>query len=284
MLRVAVPHEGRLAEPAERLLREAGFDQRPDHQVLSLSDRRNDVEFFYLSPRDVPAFVASGDLHFGITGSDLMRECGRPLITVAELGFGASEFRVAVPRDSGWNLHDLHGRTIATSYPKLVRSYLSGRGIGARIVRLDGEPEVSVQLGLADAVADIVPAGGAWIEHGLTFLPERIGRSEAVLLRREQRPGAAESNPAACHEFVRRLRGVIYARSHVVLEYWARPRDLDTLEAISPRIAESGPGDGSLVVIPSIVRRAVARSVMDALLENGAQAVVSSSVQAYRTT
>ena len=122
MLRVAVPNKGALAEKAAEMLREAGYRQRTDPKDLVCRDEPNDIEFFYLRPKDIATYVGSGDLQLGITGADLMDESGSQVRGVLPLGFGHSKFRFAAP-DKGidgreWKLEDLEGKKIATSYPR----------------------------------------------------------------------------------------------------------------------------------------------------------------------
>lgn len=114
MLRIALPNKGTLAEPAATMMREAGYRQRNDARDLSMLDEENDIEFFYLRPKDIATYVGSGDLHLGITGADLMDESGSQVRGVLPLGFGHSKFRFAAP-DKGidgreWKLEDLEGK------------------------------------------------------------------------------------------------------------------------------------------------------------------------------
>src|SRR5262252_6510890 len=95
MLRVAVPNKGGLAPAAAQMLREAGYRQRTDDKDLTCIDAENQVEFFYLRPRDIATYVASGDLDLGMTGRDLMIDAGVAADEMLELGFGRSTFRFA---------------------------------------------------------------------------------------------------------------------------------------------------------------------------------------------
>src|ERR1700754_1833273 len=115
MLRIALPNKGTLAEPAATMMREAGYRQRNDSRDLSMLDEDNDIEFFYLRPKDIATYVGSGDLHLGITGADLMEESGSQVKGALALGFGASKFRFAAPsvsEETDWKLEDLEGRKI----------------------------------------------------------------------------------------------------------------------------------------------------------------------------
>ena len=99
MLRVALPNKGTLAEPAATMMREAGYRQRSDSRDLSIADEENDIEFFYLRPKDIATYVGSGDLQLGVTGADLKEESGSQVQSLLELGFGASKFRYAALDD-----------------------------------------------------------------------------------------------------------------------------------------------------------------------------------------
>src|SRR6186713_3627181 len=116
MLRIAVPNKGSLSETAAEMLLEAGYAGRRDPRALSVRDERNDVEFFYLRPRDIATYVGSGALDVGITGRDLLLDSGSGANEIAPLGFGDSTFRFAGPAGAFAELADLHGVRVATSY------------------------------------------------------------------------------------------------------------------------------------------------------------------------
>ena len=201
MLKVAVPNKGTLSEPAAEMLREAGYRQRHESRDLTVLDLANDVEFFFLRPKDIAVYVGSGELDLGITGRDLAADSGAPVQELISLGFGYSTFRYAGPADQDWHVSDLAGKRIATSYPNLARNDLAAHGIAAQVIRLDGAVEISVQLGLADAIADVVDSGRSLRQHGLVAFGDVICASEAVLAdpdgRRDFRGGQATEQPLA---------------------------------------------------------------------------------------
>ena len=125
MLRIAVPNKGSLSETAVEMLREAGYATRRDPKELIVADPRNNVEFFYLRPRDIATYVGSGALDVGITGRDLLLDSESPAIEIDELDFGASTFRFAGPMGRFAELKDLAGLRVATSYDALVRDFLA---------------------------------------------------------------------------------------------------------------------------------------------------------------
>ena len=146
MLKVAVPNKGTLSEPAASMLREAGYRQRNDSRDLSVLDVANDVEFYFLRPKDIAVYVGSGELDLGITGRDLAADSGAPVTELASLGFGYSTFRYAGPDHKDWHIADLAGARIATSYPNLTRNDLAAHGIAAD----DGSVSIRVNSAASD--------------------------------------------------------------------------------------------------------------------------------------
>lgn len=206
MLRVAVPNKGTLSEPASEILAEAGYRRRTDSKDLTVIDPVNQVEFFFLRPKDIAIYVGSGQLDLGITGRDLVRDSDAPVRERLALGFGSSSFRYAGPAGRGWTTADLAGKRIATAYPNLVRKDLADRGIEATVIRLDGAVEISVQLGVADAIADVVGSGRTLSLHDLEAFGDPLCDSEAVLIEGADPDGQGETR-AARDQLVARIQG-----------------------------------------------------------------------------
>jgi len=288
MLRVALPNKGTLAEPAATMMREAGYRQRSDSRDLSIADDENDIEFFYLRPKDIATYVGSGDLHLGVTGADLKEESGSQVQSLLELGFGASKFRYAA-LDEGQikTIDDLEGKRIATSYPRLVRAHLARARVRAEIVKLDGAVEISVHLGLADAVADVVSSGRTLRQHGLVVIGEAIAESQATLIEREPRPDREQTAEVAAMKrvFTERLRGVVLARQYLMMEYDC-PRSLtDAAVKITPGLQAptiSDLTDKDWVAVRSMVKRTRANKVMDQLAALGAKAILTTDIRSCR--
>ncbi len=195
MLRLAVPNKGTLSEPASAMLREAGYRQRTDARDLTVIDVANDVEFFFLRPKDIAIYVGSGELDLGLTGRDLAAESQSAVKEELGLGFGHSSFRYAAPGGRDWTVADLAGIRVATAYPNLVRADLAARGVTADVIRLDGAVEISIQLGVADAIADVVGSGRTLRQHGLVAFGDTICSSEAVVIG-QSAAGAVAGRPA----------------------------------------------------------------------------------------
>lgn len=287
MLRVAVPNKGALSEAAVDILAEAGYRRRSDPKDLTVIDPVNGVEFFFLRPKDIAIYVGSGQLDFGITGRDLAAESGAPVRERLALGFGASSFRYAAPAGRGWTVADLAGKRIATAYPNLVRNDLAARGLDAQVIRLDGAVEISVQLGVADAIADVVGSGRTLRLHNLVAFGEPLCDSEAVLIERdggEVAPAAAVDR-AARDQLAARVQGVVFGQQYLMLDYDC-PRSVVTqateitpgLE--SPTIAPLA--DPDWVAVRALVPRRDVNAIMDRLAGIGAKAILASDVRFCR--
>jgi ATP phosphoribosyltransferase len=280
LLRIALPNKGSLSQPAAEILREAGYRQRTDSRELTLTDAENGVEFFFLRPRDIALYVGEGTLDLGITGRDLLLDSRAKAEEVMALGFGSSRFRFAARPGTASTVGDLTGKRIATSYAGVVRSYLEEHAIDATVIRLDGAVETSIQLGVADVIADVVETGSTMRQAGLAVFGEVILASEAVLVTR-----AGAGRLGGVEVFRRRIEGVMVARTYVMMDY-----DIPTT-AVSAAV-ELTPGIESPTVAPlhrdgwSAVRVMVPRNgsqrLMDELYDLGARGILVTDIHACR--
>ncbi len=280
LLRIAVPNKGSLAQSASDILREAGYRQRTDAKRLTLTDGENGVEFFYLRPRDIALYVGEGTLDAGITGRDLLLDSGAKAEEVLTLGFGRSRFHFAAPPGTASGVGDLAGKRIATSYAGVVRRHLEEHGVDASVTRLDGAVETSVQLGVADVIADVVETGSTLRNAGLEVFGAPILESEAVLITR-----AGAQPPAGFEVFRRRVEGVLVARSYVMMDYDIGADRVEEAVALTPGI--ESPTVSPLhregwVAVRSMVRRDQAQRVMDELWDLGARGILSTDIHACR--
>lgn len=278
MLRIAVPNKGSLAETAAEMLYEAGYAGRRDPRALTVSDPRNDVEFFYLRPRDIATYVGSGALDVGITGRDLLLDSGSDAVEVANLDFAESTFRFAGPADAFQSLSDLEGVRVATSYPGLVGDFLGRNGVTAELIKLDGAVESAVKLGVADAVADVVSTGSTLRAQGLDIFGPVILESTAVLISAPNRPSGLET-------LQRRLHGVLVARQYVMMDYDLPASLIEAASKITPGLESptiSPLRDKDWVAVRSMVKRVGMNHVMDELYALGARAILVSPIHAAR--
>ena len=278
MLRIAVPNKGSLSETAAEMLSEAGYAGRRDPRALNLSDPRNDVEFFFLRPRDIATYVGSGALDVGITGRDLLLDSGSSAVEIASLDFGASTFRFAGASGRFSSLSDLEGVRVATSYPGLVGDFLARHGVNAILVTLDGAVESAVKLGVADAVADVVSTGSTLRAQGLEIFGPVILESSAVLI-------SAHADLPGITTLQRRLQGVLVARQYVLMDYDLPIALIEPASAITPGLESptvSPLRDREWVAVRVMVPREDTNQVMDRLYELGARAILVSPIHAAR--
>ena len=280
LLRIAIPNKGSLSNSASEILREAGYRQRHDSKELSLLDTANGVEFFYLRPRDIALYVGEGTLDVGITGRDLLLDSGAKAEEVRRLGFGRSRFRFAARPGTLDSLDDLAGKRIATSYVGVVRRHLEERGIDAEVIRLDGAVETSIQLGVADVIADVVETGSTLKAAGLEIVGDVVLDSEAVLITR-----AGVPEPAGFEVFKRRLDGVLVARTYVMMDYDMPSDRVEEAVALTPGL--ESPTVSPLhregwVAVRAMVPRDGAQRLMDDLYEIGARAILLTDIHACR--
>jgi len=286
MLRVAVPNKGTLSEPAAEILAEAGYRRRTDPKDLTVVDPVNHVEFFFLRPKDIAIYVGSGELDFGITGRDLVRESDAPVRERLALGFGSSSFRYAGPAGRDWTTADLAGKRIATAYPNLVRKDLADRGIEATVIRLDGAVEISVQLGAADAIADVVGSGRTLSLHDLVAFGEPLCDSEAVLIERTDQDSHDQSEAkAARDQLAARVQGVVFGQQYLMLDYDCPRSALDKATSITPGLESptiAPLADPDWVAVRALVPRRGVNEIMDVLAAIGAKAILGSDIRFCR--
>ena len=281
MLKIAIPNKGQLADPTQKLLREAGYLRSHHPRDLVVSDPENDVEFFFLRPRDVATYVGEGTLDFGITGKDLLLDSKSKANSIMDLGFGLSSFRIAMPsiKDTK-DISSLNNLRIATSYPNILKDWLTKSGLKAEIVVLDGAVENAVRLGVADAVADVVDTGTTLKQAGLVILGEPILQSQAVLLKGKNTKDSIETV-----NFIRRVSSVLVAREYVMVDYDIEQFKVEQASKITPGIESptiSPLHESGWVAVRAMTKRKEMHKVMDELYAIGAKGVIVTEIMACR--
>ncbi len=280
MLKIAVPNKGSLSDSASHMLREAGYRQRTDSRDLTLYDPENDIEFYYLRPRDIAIYVGSGELELGITGRDLLIDSGVSAREILPLDFGKSTFRFAAPQGRQMQEADLAGLRIATAYPGLLRKYLADRAISAVVVSLDGAVESAIRLGVADAIADVVSTGGTLRQAGLAVFGSALLESEAILIE-----GTKVSRDEKIETVIRRLNGVVIARQYVLVDYDVANGDLERACALTPGIESptiSPLQKGEWSAVRAMVKRKEINRILDDLWSVGARGILVTDIHACR--
>jgi len=228
-LRIGVPSKGRLSELASDLLKQAGLSFRRQDRSLFARICEIPVDITFLRTDDIPVLCAEGAIDMGITGSDLVTESEVDVETRLHLGVGKCRLAVCVPEDSDLKkASDLDGTRVASTFPRTTERYLEQHDAKAYLVRLSGSVEIMIALGVADAIVDLVETGSTLAANRLRILDE-IGQYETVLI---QNASCAQAELA--DRVVRRLEGVVIARSCSLLEYNLPRERLAEAELITP--------------------------------------------------
>ncbi len=282
MLQIALPNKGALSDGAVTLADEAGYHCRRRGRELSVRDTDHGVEFVFLRPRDIATYVSKGIIDLGVTGLDLTHDSGADVEHVMDLGFGKARFCYAVPKSSDVTPDTFTSDTrIATSYDDLVRKDLEKRGIDAQVVKLDGAVEISIQLGVADAIADVVQTGRTIDEAGLKTTGDPILHSQAILVAQNGETAQLEK----AQRFAERVKGILVAREYVVVEYDLPKAKLDDAREITPGIESptvSPLSKDGWVAVKAMVRRSRANEIMDDLHDLGARGIIITTIRTCR--
>lgn len=282
MLHIALPNKGALAEDALDLVKAAGYHCRRYGRELVVRDAENGVEFLFLRPRDIAIYVSNGVLDLGITGQDLAIDSQANVAELLPLGFGNSAFYYAVPHNSTLTPNTFtEAHRIATSFPTLVAQDLARRNRHAQIIRLDGAVEISIQLGVADAIADVVQSGRTLDEAGLKKTGPAILTSQAVLIARDARQG---EHPQVV-KFLERLRGIVVARAYVMVEYDIPATALDAACTVTPGIESPTVAPLSRpnwMAVKAMARRRDVNRILDDLAALGAKGIIITDIRTCR--
>ena len=281
MLQIALPNKGSLSQEAVRLVQEAGYTCKRYSRELVVRDSDHHIEFVFLRPRDIAIYVNQGIIGLGITGRDLAADSGAEFIELLPLQFGASRFCYAVPADSALHPDHFDGLRIATSYTRLVADDLAARGVSATIIRLDGAVEISIQLGVSDAIADVVESGRTLTEAGLKTVGEPILESEGILIAKETNL----TDQADVQSFVDRLQGIVVAREYVMVEYDAPEHLLEMACVVTPGIESptiSPLSREGWVAVKSMARKKDVNKIMDQLHAMGAKGIIITDIRTCR--
>lgn len=281
MLKIAIPNKGSLSEGAVELLKEAGYKCKRSSRELVLIDKDNELEFIFLRPRDIAVYVASGILDLGITGRDLAFDSQADVKELMGLNFGRSSFYYAIPKEQNLTPDDFDGLRIATSYPNVVKDDLKRRGVEATVVRLDGAVEISISLGVADAIADVVESGRTLIQAGLKTIGTPIMASEAVLVTGKQELAGHKD----VELLMKRLRGILVARTYAMVEYDIPQASLEKACQLTPGIESPTVSplheDGWFAVKSMVTRKAI-NKIMDSLSDLGAKGIIITDIRTCR--
>lgn len=277
-LKIAVQKSGRLNDESMKLLKDVGISIDNGKDQLKAVSRNFPVEVFYLRNGDIPQYLKDGVVDVAIIGENVLYEKGEGITIAEKLGFSKCRVSLAIPKSSKYNsIENLEGKEIATSYPNTVKKYLSDKKINAGIHVINGSVEIAPNIGLADAIVDIVSSGSTLFKNNLKEV-EVILKSEAVLavspkIKNEQRE--------ILNKIQFRLKSVLRGRSNKYILLNAPNDKIDAITAILP-------GMNSPSILPlakegwssihSVINKSDFWDIIDALKENGAEGILVSSI------
>ena len=277
-LKIAVQKSGRLNDESMKLLKDIGISIDNGKDQLKAVSRNFPVEVFYLRNGDIPQYLKDGVVDVAIIGENVLYEKGEGISIAEKLGFSKCRVSLAIPKSSKYNsIENLEGKEIATSYPNTVKKYLSDKKINAGIHVINGSVEIAPNIGLADAIVDIVSSGSTLFKNNLKEV-EVILKSEAVLavspkIKNEQRE--------ILNKIQFRLKSVLRGRSNKYILLNAPNDKIDAITAILP-------GMNSPSILPlakegwssihSVINKSDFWDIIDELKKNGAEGILVSSI------
>ncbi|QED36869.1 ATP phosphoribosyltransferase [Antarcticibacterium arcticum] len=278
-LRIAIQKSGRLNEDSLQILKDAGISIDNGKEQLKASARNFPLEVMYLRNGDIPQYLRDGVVDVAILGENVLIEKGEDIITGDKLGFSKCRVSIAVPKSMRYNrIEDLQGKRIATSYPNTVNAFLAEKGITAELHIINGSVEIAPNIGLADAICDIVSSGSTLFKNNLKEV-EVILKSEAILAIS---PGINEERKAILEKLQFRLRSVLNARTS---KYILMNVPNDKLPAVIKLL----PGMRSPTVLPlaeegwsslhTVIKEERFWEVIDELKQYGAEGILVAPIE-----
>jgi ATP phosphoribosyltransferase len=272
-LKIALQRSGRLAEESTALLKKCGIRFSNGLGKLRTEAADFPLEIYFLRDDDIPDYVAEGVAHVGIVGENVVAETQKDVDIVGKLGFGRCRLSLAVPKGREYSLEKLNGARIATSYPRVVSSFLAQRGVTADIHEISGSVEIAPSIGLADAVCDLVSSGSTLFTNGLSEV-ETVMESEAVLISGRDLPSYASD---LVDQLFFRIQSLKAASENKYIMLNAPSDRVDRIIEILPGmrspsilpLAESG-----WVSLHSVIGQADFWKVLDELRKAGAEGIL----------
>ncbi len=211
MLRIAIQKSGRLQEESLKLLKESGLVFSNGKDQLKTQATNFPVELLFLRDDDIPQYVEDQVADAGIVGENVMIEKQKKNELVRRLDFAKCRLSIAIPRSETYGgISSLAGKNIATSYPTIVKQFLSKHNIEAGIHEISGSVEIAPGIGLADAICDIVSTGSTLLSNGLKEV-EVVMKSEAVLI---STPNLASEKKKTLDQLLFRIQTVQSAKNN----------------------------------------------------------------------
>jgi len=273
-LKIAVQKSGRLNEDSMKILKDIGISIDNGKDQLKASAKNFPLEVFYLRNGDIPQYLKDGVVDAAIIGENVLIEKGGDISVIEKLGFSTCKVSIAVPKSSKYsNIKDLEGQRIATSYPNTVNQFLEKNKVNAQLHIINGSVEIAPNIGLADAIVDIVSSGSTLFKNGLKEV-EVLLKSEAVLA---VSPLISSENQQTLNKLQFRLQSVLRGRQSKYVLLNAPNDKLETIVNILP-------GMNSPTILPlakegwsslhSVINKNDFWEVIDELKQNGAEGIL----------
>lgn len=279
MIKIALPNKGQLFEPTVDLLTSCGYTISKTPKSLTSLDPENNVEFYFLRPGDIPLYVANGLLDAGITGKDFAAEKQQTPTLLLDLNYGRSKLCAAVLDSAPYTtLDEVAGLPIATSFPEITRGFFKGRDL--KIAVLDGAVEISVKLGIAEAIIDVVETGSTIEQAGLRIVGEPLFHSNAALYAHPGHDAVPEVSILRS-----RVEGRLVAYEYMMVEY-------DCPAELLAKASKITPGIESPTVMPlqkdgwfsvkAMLKKRDAHRIMDELARIGCKGILLTTIETAR--
>lgn len=273
-LKIAIQKSGRLNEDSMKILKDVGISIDNGKDQLKASAKNFPLEVFYLRNGDIPQYLKDGVVDVAIIGENVLVEKGQDITIAEKLGFSSCKVSVAIPKGKSYNsIKDLEGKRIATSYPNTVYQFLKDNNVNANLHIINGSVEIAPNIGLADAIVDIVSSGSTLFKNNLKEV-EVILKSEAVLA---VSPQISSENQAILNKLQFRLQSVLKARNSRYVLLNAPNNKVDDIINILP-------GMKSPTVLPlaeegwsslhSVINKNDFWEIIDELKANGAEGIL----------
>ncbi|MEN0006198.1 MAG: ATP phosphoribosyltransferase [Bacteroidota bacterium] len=231
MLKVAIQKSGRLLEDSLQLLKECGIRIDNGKDQLKAPARNFPIEVLYLRNSDIPQYIQDGVAHIGIIGENTAVEKQKRMQKVLPLGFSKCRLSIAVPKGTEYpSLHYLQGKRIATSYRNSLQAFLDKHQIQAEIHEISGSVEIAPNIGLADAICDLVSSGSTLFKNGLEE-KDIILKSEACIFASESLPAEQQ---AILDKLLMRIKSVLAARNNSYLLMNAPNHQIENITKVLP--------------------------------------------------
>ncbi|EDP95844.1 ATP phosphoribosyltransferase [Kordia algicida OT-1] len=273
-LKIAIQKSGRLNEDSLKILKDCGISIDNGKDQLKAAARNFPLEVFYLRNGDIPQYLRDGVVDIAIIGENVLVEKGENITIAEKLGFSKCKVSLAIPKGETYNsVKDFEGKRIATSYPETVKAYLKEKGVKADLHIINGSVEIAPNIGLADAICDIVSSGSTLFKNNLKEV-EIMLKSEAVLA---VSPKIQAEEQQILQKLQFRIQSVLTARSSKYILLNAPNEKIEAISKILPvlksptilPLAEKGWSS-----LHSVIKKEDFWDVIDELKANGAEGIL----------